>query len=195
MNPVRTWLLLAMVAIVAASRLLPHPDNFTPVAAIGLFGAATFSSRWKGFFVPLLAMLASDVLLQATYDLGWQPSWGFYRGQWVVYACCLATTLLGFSLRGKRTLPRIAGAALASSLLFFLATNFVYFYGADSLYPRTVSGLMECYRKAIPFFRNSLAGDAFYSTVLFGGLAMAESRFPILRRASPARDGAAYASA
>jgi hypothetical protein len=192
-NPLRTWVLTAMVALVAASRLLPHPPNFAPLAAIGLFGAATFSGRWRGFVVPLLALFASDVLLHVTYRLGWQPFWGFYRGQWVVYACCVATVLIGGLLREKRTLPRVAAATLASSLLFFLVTNFVWFYGAGSLYPQTVEGLIECYGLALPFFRNSLLGDAFYSAALFGTLALAESSFPALRRSPSPQDAPAFA--
>jgi hypothetical protein len=36
------------------------------------------------------------------------------------------------------------------------------------MYPRSFSGLMECYLLAIPFFRNTILGDLFYTGVFFG---------------------------
>jgi len=182
MNRPRSWTLAALVLLAAASRLVPHPDNVTPTAAIALFAAATFHRRLAAALVPLLALLLSDGLLQLTYRAGWQPNWGFYRGQWVVYACTLATVGLGFLLRSRRTVATVAATTLASSVLFYLATNFGFFYGTSSLYPQTPAGLLTCYVAAIPFFRNSLLGDFGYVTLLFGALALAEARFPALRR-------------
>ena len=181
MNPLRFWILTALIVLAAASRLAPHPDNVAPVSALALFGAATYRGRLAATLVPLGALLLSDVLLQLTYQTGWQPRVGFYPGQWVVYACLGATVLLGFLLRRRRTVATVALATLASSTLFFLATNFVWFYGSGSLYPRTAAGLLACYGAALPFFRNSLAGDFFYSALLFGTFALAEWRFPALR--------------
>jgi hypothetical protein len=180
-NGSRFWFLGALTLFAVASRLLPHPYNFTPIAAVALFGAATFARRGAAMLVPLIALVLSDVLLHATYLAGLQPNWGFYPGQWVVYACVLATIGLGFLIRGHRNIGTIAAATLASSILFYLVTNFAYIYGPDSIYPRTLDGLIQGYVAAIPFFARSLAGDVFYTTLLFGALALAEARFPQLR--------------
>jgi hypothetical protein len=177
----RVWIISALAIAAAASRVLPHPPNFAPMAAVALFGAATFSNRWLAVLVALGSLLLGDLLLHLTFLAGWQPHWGFYQGQWVVYACLLPTILLGFSIRRKRTVATIAAATLASSVVFFLATNFVWAYGSGSIYPRTVQGLLLSYEMAIPFFGNSLAGDAFYAAALFGTLALAEAKFPTLR--------------
>ena len=182
MNRPRTWTLVALIVLAAASRLVPHPENVTPTAAIALFGAATFASRRVAVLVPLAALLLSDGLLHLTFLAGWQPRGGFYAGQWAVYACTLATVGLGLGLRRRRTVPTVAGATLASSVIFFVVTNFAYVYGADSIYPRTPDGLLLGYQMALPFFRNSLLGDLFYVAMLFGALALAEARFPALRR-------------
>ena len=62
----------------------------------------------------------------------------------------------------------IFGAAILSSVLFFIVTNFgVWLTGGGWFYPKTLQGLIECYTLAIPFFRNSLAGDLVYTGVLF----------------------------
>ena len=181
MNRPRFWFLFGLTAFAAASRLLPHPENFAPIAAVALFGAATFEGRRSAVLVPLLALLFSDVLMQATYAAGWQHRPGFYEGQWVVYACVLATVGIGLLVRRRKNLGTIAAGTLASSVVFFLVTNFVFFYGSMSLYPRTFAGLVECYVLAVPFFQNSLIGDVFYSAVLFGTFALAEASFPLFR--------------
>ena len=61
----------------------------------------------------------------------------------------------------------------------FIVTNFGV-WALGSLYPKTMEGLITCYLAAVPFFRNTLIGDAFYTAVLFGGFALAERRFSVL---------------
>ena len=178
----RFWFLTALAMAAAASRILPHPDNFSPMTAVALFGAATFPKRWVGAIVALLSLLVSDGLLQLTYQAGWQPNWGFYKEQWVIYACLIPTLLLGYTIRGRRSFPAIATATLASAVMFFTVTNFaVWANGTGVTYPKTAQGLLLCYEMAIPFFQRSLAADVFYTGMLFGGLALAELKIPSLR--------------
>jgi hypothetical protein len=143
-----------LILAAALSRLLPHPPNFTPIAAIALSSAVYFDKRFA-FIIPLAAMLISDLFL------------GFHTGMAWVYGSFFAIGGIGLWLRShKRPLP-IAGAALASSVLFFVVTNFgVWLTG--TLYPKTLEGLIACYVAAIPFFQNTVAGDLLYTGVLFG---------------------------
>jgi Family of unknown function (DUF6580) len=180
MNRPRFWFLVLLVLLAAASRLVPHPPNSAPIAAVALFGGATFGRRWSAFLIPLAALLMSDLILHLTYLASWQPNWGFYQGQWAVYACCLASVFLGSLIRRRRTVLSIAMATVASSIIFFLVTNLAVWAGG-TMYPRTAPGLLLCYEMALPFFRSTLAGDIVYSAVLFGTLALAEAGFPMLR--------------
>jgi hypothetical protein len=180
MNRPRTWFLLSLILLAATSRLVPHPPNITPLAAVALFGGATLERRWSAFLVPLAALLLSDLLLQATYLAGWQPNWGFYQGQWVVYTCFVLTASLGWLIRRRRNVLAITLAAVAGSLVFFLVTNFA-FWASGLMYPKTTAGLWLCYEMALPFLRNSLVGDIAYSLLMFGALALAEARIPLLR--------------
>jgi hypothetical protein len=105
---------------------------------------------------------------------------GFYSHMAVVYFSFALIVCVGLWLQKRRSAFNIAGAALASSILFFLLTNFgVWAFG--SLYPKTLEGLLACYVAAIPFFQNTLQGDLFFSVVLFGGFALLERSFPKLR--------------
>ncbi len=47
----------------------------------------------------------------------------------------------------------------------------------------TQDGLITCYVAAIPFFRNTLVGDAVYTTALFGEYALAQRYVEALREA------------
>ncbi|MGH7859086.1 MAG: DUF6580 family putative transport protein [Candidatus Binatia bacterium] len=168
--------LTALILAAAASRLVPHPPNFTPIAAMALFGGAHFSDRRVALLVPLSAMLLSDLVL------------GLHGLIPVVYACFAITVVIGFRLRWHRAALPVATAALASSTLFFLVTNLaVWAFG--SVYPKTWAGLVACYVAAVPFFGNTLAGDAVYTAALFGAFALAEKRLPALRAPGFSRVG------
>src|SRR5260370_918560 len=97
-----------------------------------------------------------------------------------VYACFVATTCLGLLIRPRHSPVRIATAMLASSVLFFVVTNFGSWL-AFSFYPKTWDGLVSCYIAGLPFFRNALAGDAVCTAILFGGFAVAERYIAALR--------------
>jgi len=163
--------LIALMAIVlgaALSRLIPHPPNMTSVTAVALFGGAYFSDRRLAFLVPLVALFLSDMVL------------GFYSHMVVVYSSFALIVCIGLWLYKRRTPLHIAAAALVSSVLFFMVTNFGV-WALGSLYPKTVDGLTACYVAAIPFFENTLEGDLLYTAVLFGGFALLEMRYSALR--------------
>ena len=181
----RALALAGMILATALTRLLPHPPNFTAVGAMALFGGAHFRSRGAAFLVPLAALFVSDAALQLITDLGLAGGWlaggtGFYGGMWVVYAAVALVAAVGLLLRGRRSVPAVAGGVLAGSTLFFLVTNFAWWAGYD-LYPHTAEGLIQSYVAALPFYGRTLLGDACYATVLFGTFALAERRYPALR--------------
>ena len=87
-------------------------------------------------------------------------------------------------LRTRRMVWSVGGAALGASVLFFVFTNLAV-WAVGGLYPLTAAGLAEAFAAAIPFFAPTLAGDVFYTAVLFGGFALAERSLPALRAAAP----------
>ncbi len=185
----RSVVLVGMVLLAALTRLVPHPPNFTPIAAVALFGAAYFKDKRAAFLVPLLALFLSDVALEVTTRLGLYSGWlaqgqGFHQGMWVVYGAMALVTALGLLLQRKKSVLRVAGVVLAGSVLFFVVTNFAV-WAEGAIYPRTAAGLSACYIAAIPFFQWSLLGDACFATALFGGFALAERFFPVLQTSAP----------
>ena len=152
--------LFVIFAVLARMPFMPHPWGFTPVAAALLYFGARGSRRQ--LWVPFGLMITSDVLLNKfvyAYPLSWdQP---------VVWAWYAAILLLGTQLHENSGWLRVAGAALASSVSFFILSDLaVWAFG--TMYPKTWSGLVSCYVAALPFFRRGLAGDMLFTAVMFG---------------------------
>lgn len=170
-NRARLLALLAAIVAAAAMRLLPHPPNFSPIAAMALFSGAYLPRRALAFVAPFAALLLSDALLG-----------GFYAGMEFVYLSFGLTVLIGWAIAGRKSPLAIGGAAVASSILFFALTNFGVWL-LSGMYPPTLAGLSACFVAAIPFFQNTLAGDLLFTALLFGGFALAEQAAPALRQA------------
>ena len=146
-----------LVALDVVARLLPHPPNFTPIAASAVFAGMMLRNHALALAVPLAAMLLGDSLLGG-YD---------WRVMGVVYAALALPAGLAMVARRLRTSFVIVPVVLFSSLIFFVTTNFAVWVWSG-IYPLTISGLAHCYLAALPFFQNTLCGDMFWSAVLFG---------------------------
>lgn len=158
-----TEFIVAVIFLLVAAgfRLLPHAPNFTAMGALALFGGAYFSKR-IALVLPVGAMLASDFFI------------GFYdfRLMAAVYGSFLLTVVLGFFLKKNKKWFAVGTGAVLSAVLFFLITNFAV-WAFSSWYPKTITGLMQCYVMGLPFFKNTLLSSLFYSGVLFGGYQLA----------------------
>jgi len=144
---------------------MPHPWNFTPVAAALLYFGARGPRRQ--LWVPFALLAASDVIL-TKFVYAYTFSWD----QLVTWAWYAAILWLGTSLRENTNWLRIGGAALVSSVSFFVVSNFAVWAGWNG-YPKTISGLMTCYVAGVPFFRHTLLGDMLFTAVMFGLPALA----------------------
>ncbi|MBL0342084.1 MAG: hypothetical protein IPP71_14860 [Bacteroidetes bacterium] len=164
-----------LIVLAAISRLLPHPLNFTPIAAIALFAGAYINNKRLAFALPLITLLISDILLEIVNGTG------FYKDMFFVYGSFALVVGLGFLLRGREQRQTIMVASLVGSILFFFITNFGTWLMYD-IYPKSGQGLVSCYIAGIPFFRGTIMGDLFYNLILFGSFALAKWRFPVLAR-------------
>jgi hypothetical protein len=162
--------LTLMVFVAAFVRLLPHPPNFAPIAAMALFGGAYFNKKSFAFAVPLAAMFLTDAII------------GFHSGMWIVYLSFALIVVIGMLMLKKVKVKNVILASLSASFSFFIITNFgVWAFG--TMYPKNITGLTECYIAAIPFIQNTIAGDLFFSGVMFGIFEFAKSRIPVLSQA------------
>jgi hypothetical protein len=150
--------LVALLFLLAGAglRLIPHAPNFTPVAAMALFGAVYFSKK-TALILPLAIMAISDVFV------------GFYdfRIMAFVYGSFALCTIIGFWLKNHKKWYNILGSSVLASVVFFIATNFAV-WAFSPWYPKSFAGMVQCYVMALPFFKNTLLGDAFFVSVFFG---------------------------
>lgn len=150
----RILLVSALIAFAIFGRLMPHPPNIAPIAAVAIFGGALLPRKWA-LSLPLLCMVVSDLFI------GLHPlilyTWGSFA----------AIALISNSYMKKISPSIVAGASIGASILFYVVSNFgVWLEG--KLYPLTFDGLVDCYVKALPFFRNTILGDLVFTAMIFG---------------------------
>jgi hypothetical protein len=177
----RTSVLVGLILITAFSRLVPHMANFSPLGAIGLFGAAHFQKKHQSFLIPLAAVWISDLVINNIFYSAYYTSFTFfYSGFYWQYGSYVLITLAGIFLLKTISIKNLFLAALTSTLLFFTITNLGCWLGSQ-VYPQDLTGLMVCYTAGIPFIKGTFLGDLFYSGVLFGTFYLLEQRFPQIR--------------
>jgi hypothetical protein len=181
----RTLLVAAtLIVAAAASRIIPHMPNFSPLNAMALFGAAYLPQRALAFVVPLGATWLSDLFLNnVTYaEPGQQFAW-VYPGFYWQYLAYIAIGALGILLFRRGVTPvRVVAGTLGAGWLFFAISNFCVWI-SGSLYPLTGQGLIACYVAALPFYRGTLAGDVVFTALLFGGFILVQRLLPTLQPA------------
>ena len=146
----RLYYLLVFGIILALSRILPHPPNFTPIIASAIMAPLLIRDRWFGIAIPIFAMLVADIVI------------GFHPYQTVIY---LTLIVIGLVAPMQRNIKWITAMAILGPVWFFLTTNFAVWLAWD-YYPKTVEGLILCYTMAIPFFQNTLISTCLFTGVL-----------------------------
>lgn len=158
-------IVMAMLSRIAIPPLFSHLPNFSAVDAIALFGGAYMTKRRTAVGIVLLTIWISDLFINKWLTDNWTL---FYAGFYWQYASYLLITLLGATLNNAKPL-RLMTTCLSASLLFFLISNFGVWY-QGFLYPHTLSGLTNCYIAAIPFLKNTMISDLFFTFILFGSM-------------------------
>ncbi|MCZ6702128.1 MAG: hypothetical protein O6940_03705 [Ignavibacteria bacterium] len=162
-------ILTGMIFIAAFVRLIPHPPNFVPIAAMALFGGAYFTKRWVAFLIPLAAMLITDLIL------------GFHSTMWAVYLSFMLMVVIGMLFIKQKKISNIFLASVSASVLFFAITNFAV-WASGIYYPKDLSGLAASYTAAIPFFHYTLLGDLFFVALMFGSFELVKAKYPQLAK-------------
>ena len=146
---------ISLIVILAFARLIPHPPNFTPIIAVALVSGYFFKNFNLSALTLLIAMLISDLFI------------GFYENMIFVYVSLLLITFVFYKISNKINFKNLFAYGFVGSLIFFLVSNFgVWALGSpgvyDIAYEKSLSGLIQCYILAIPFF-----GNTFLSTLIF----------------------------
>jgi len=159
-------LVYLLIILAVSSRFLPHPGNFTAIGAVALFGGLYLTKK-QALWVPMTAMFLSDIFI------------GFYNIYIMasVYVGFLLMVLIGRTIKNNIKFSNVAIGTFTGSILFFLLTNTaVWAFG--TMYIHDLSGLVQSYYMALPFFRNELLGNIFFVACLVGGYEMIKTLAP-----------------
>lgn len=164
-------LIAVMMLIAVSTRLIPHYPNFTALGAVALFGGAYLSRKWA-LIIPFAALFVSDLFLNnliyakqfpETYD-----GFAFFTpGALSIYLAFGLVVVLGSVMLRKVNVVNVLGTSVLAAVVFFLVTNFAVWAGSG-LFPKNAAGLLACYTAGIPFFWNTLLGNVFFGSILFG---------------------------
>ncbi len=141
---------LAIILLLALSRLIPHPPNFTPILGMAVFSGAIINHKLFAYIIPLAAMLLSDLYL------------GFHASMPIIYFSLAVCVLIGTFIEARVSILNSFLSISLGVLAFFLITNFMVWYGSG-IYESSISGLMTCYFMGLPFVQNT-----FISSILYG---------------------------
>ena len=144
------YLALMLIVILAFSRIIPHPANFTPILGMAVFAGTVFDRKIFSFLIPLLAMILSDLFL------------GFHSGIVIIYFAICLNVAIGIYFINKISYFKILVSLVSGSLVFFIITNFAVWF-SSGMYAYSLEGLLTCYTMALPFLQNTII-----STILYG---------------------------
>ena len=143
---------ICLILVLSFSRIIPHPSNFTPILAVGIFAGFYFKNFVLSFFIVILSMFLGDLYL------------GLHNTMFFTYTSLLVAVLLGMIIKHFKT-KEILFSGLISSIVFFVITNFGV-WAISGMYEKNFSGLVQSYFMAIPFFHNTLISTLLYLFVL-----------------------------
>ena len=139
---------LGIFLVLALSRFIPHPPNFTNLIALSFYIPALLGLK----YLPALLISFAITDLVIGYHTGTHWTWGsvLVIGLISQYFC-------------KNINLRLVGA-LSGSVIFFIITNFGVW--TSGMYGLGFEGLTMTYIMAIPFFYNTLLSTAIYSALI-----------------------------
>lgn len=177
-------IVVATIHIPNAAQLTPWA-NFTPIGAMGLFGSAYFTSKWKAFAFPLLTLLISDLIINLFVFEGKYGA--MYSGWYVIYGVFALIVFYGKWILQNVSVKNVVIASVVAAVSQVLIVDFTVWIGGGTdlrtMTPLTKNwaGLVQCYVQGFPFVKNFLIGTLVYSGILFGGFELAKQRFPVLK--------------
>ncbi len=138
---------LGIFLALALSRFVPHPPNFTSLIALSFYIPFFFGIKY--IIAVIISFVITDLLIGYHFLTHW--TWG-------------SILIIGFLplVFNSNIYVRVLGA-VSGSLIFYLITNFGVW--TTGQYGLNLSGLIECFVLAIPFFTNSVI-----STIIFSAL-------------------------
>ena len=143
---------VGLILVLSFSRLIPHPSNFTPILAVGVFAGFYFRNFILSLFIVISSMFIGDLVI------------GFHNTMIFTYSSLILAVAIGLLIK-KLNYKAVLFGGLSSSVVFFIVTNFGSWLTLE-MYEKNLSGLLQSYFMAIPFFHNTLISTIIYLIAL-----------------------------
>ena len=109
---------IGLILILAISRLIPHPPNFTPVIAVAIMSSCFFKNINLSIIILTLSMLLSDLFI------------GLYYNIIFIYFSLILITIVFFKLSKRINYKTLFVFSFFGSLIFYIISNFgVWMFG------------------------------------------------------------------
>lgn len=140
-------------------------QNFSPMAAIALCGAAYLPKR-LAVVLPVCALLVTDIVLNAHYGF---PTWSM----WTLprYACYAAIAAYGWTLRDRASWAHLIPSSIGASLVFYIVSN-TFSWIADPNYVKNLAGWWQALTVGTPghaptwmFYVNTFVSDVGFTSL------------------------------
>ena len=139
---------LGIFFVLAASRFVPHPPNFTSLIALSFYVPVFLGPSY--IFALILSFVLTDLII------------GFHSLTLFTWGSVFIIGLLSRYFTNN-IFFRILGV-FSGIFIFFIISNFgVWIIGS---YGYTLHGLISCYINAIPFLGNTFLATILYSIVI-----------------------------
>ena len=169
-------LIILFIAVIFFGRVLPHPYNFTPLIAVTLLSSYAISNRILALLVPLMGFWLSDLFMNNVVYAGYYSNFTIFNSGMIwTYGAIILVGLMGSSFINKISSGKVVLASLSGSTIFYIISNFGVWV-LSPMYAKSVTGLIQCYTLALPFYGTSLIGDLLYSSLLFGAYQLVFSK-------------------
>ena len=139
---------LAVLAMLSASRFIPHPPNFTSLLALSFYIPLVFGTRYILFVI--ISLFVTDIII------------GFHSTMLFTLGSVFIIGIISKFFK-KSIFSRLSGA-LIGAIIFFIISNFGVW--SQGYYGFTISGFIICYTLALPFFGYSLVSTFIFSAVI-----------------------------
>ena len=103
---------LSLILLLAFSRLIPHPPNFTPIIAAAVMSGYLFKNIYISSIVLLFSMFLSDLVI------------GIYSNFFFVYFSLLLIMFLCSKMIKNLNFKKLCLLCLSSALIFFFNNQF-----------------------------------------------------------------------
>ncbi|OGF99713.1 hypothetical protein A2Y99_01945 [Candidatus Gottesmanbacteria bacterium RBG_13_37_7] len=165
---IKQLFVLILILVGVLSRTVYHPGyNIEIITSICLLSGYYLGWRW-GMVVPLVIMVVTDLFIGNTNIIIF--TWSAYILIGILgYVTKLKTPASPAGRQNSKLKAiRLIGLGFASSIWFYLWTNFgVWILDSFGMYPKTLSGLINCYILGLPFFKYNIIGNIIFVPLTF----------------------------